>query len=112
MDRATERTGFVAVLAFAAWWFDRQALKLQHVETHRRLGDLNHAAETLQTAVNHNVSHDTWTAFIGTYERRHDEIDTKVDDLSRFDNKLVGALALVIVVIPVVVIIIQHYALK
>ncbi len=98
--RTDERVGFLAVMVAVGFGFMQQALKLQRSETDRRLHELNNEAARLQAAVAANVSSDTWAAFVDTYKEDGERTNGAIKSVERFQNKLLGAIALAVVVVP------------
>ena len=88
-------------MGLAVFYFTQQAFKLQGRETERRLGDLNHEGARLASAVAANVSADTWKAFIDTYAGTQHEQANRFNAIERFQNKLLGAMGLAVVVVPI-----------
>jgi hypothetical protein len=95
-----ERLLALGALGVVAFGFMQQALKLQRTESDRRLSELNHHAERLQQAVSANVSSDTWQAFIGTYKEDQDRFAGVLQRFGAFQNKLLGALGLFAIIVP------------
>lgn len=100
-DQSAERIAFVGLLGVAAFAFTQQALVLQRTETNRRLHDLNNEAGRLQAAVSANVSADTWNAFVDAYGKDLETEDGRFKAVERFQNKLLGAMALAVIIVPI-----------
>ena len=85
-----------------------KATALQAEEYERRLNDLNNEAGRLNQAVSKNVSADTWVAFEEQYRRDRQADDDRMKAMERFNNKLLGALAVAVIIVPGVTAIIVY----
>ncbi len=108
-DQNAERTAFIAIIGIVAFGFQQQALKLQRTETDRRLRDLNNEGARLQVLATTNVSNDTWVGFHTSYEITQERYAARFASIERFQNKILGAIAIVAIIIPALTILLSKH---
>lgn len=84
------------------------ATTLQAEEYERRLNGLNNEAARLDAAVAKNVSADTWNAFEEQYRRDRQTDDERMKTYESFHNKVLGALGVSMIVVPLITAIIVY----
>lgn len=106
--RYDERFLFLGLLGLVVVFFQQQALKLQAHEYDRRLHDLNNSHARLDQAVADNVSSELFGTFQDTYKTDADRDQGRFVAIERFHNKLLGAVAVAVVVVPMITAIVVY----
>jgi len=106
--RRDERVFFLGVLGVVVFFFQQQALKLQAHEYDRRLEHLNNNQGRLDRATANNVSAEFMGTFLDTYKKDGERNEERFKAIERFHNKLLGAIVVAGVGVPMITAIVVY----